>query len=209
MKRVTININGIVQGVGFRPFIHKLVENYKFCGWVRNTSDGVVCEVEGEKDKLLKFIDDIQIKAPKLAQIEKINYKLNDSLMNYKDFKIIKSKDNINSKFTLISPDICICDDCKRELFDKNDRRYHYPFINCTNCGPRFTIIKDVPYDRDKTTMKNFKMCSTCSREYKDINDRRYHAQPDCCSKCGPKVFLKTAVEMLWMGMQLIFAENS
>jgi hydrogenase maturation protein HypF len=185
---MVVEVNGIVQGVGFRPFIHKLVKDYRLNGWVKNTSTGVVIEVEGHDEMLKKFIDDIKFKSPKLAVIEKVSYEFFDNIKHYKKFEIIESTEN-DEKFTLISPDVCICDDCLRELFDKKNRRYKYPFINCTNCGPRFTIIKDIPYDRDKTTMNIFKMCDECSKEYTDIEDRRYHAQPNCCYSCGPEVF--------------------
>ncbi|WP_243404808.1 carbamoyltransferase HypF [Thermobrachium celere] len=188
LKRANIVVNGIVQGVGFRPFIHKLISEYELKGWVKNTSSGVVIEVEGELDKIHCFVEDIKIKKPKLSVIESINLTVYDELLGYNEFRIIEST-NDTTKFTLISPDVAICDDCLRELNDKNDKRYKFPFINCTNCGPRFTIIKDVPYDREKTTMNKFKMCDSCLSEYKDIEDRRYHAQPNCCFDCGPNIY--------------------
>lgn len=188
LKRLHLEVNGIVQGVGFRPFIHKLVEAYKLKGWVKNSSMGVIIEVEGEEDDLIGFSEDVKQKSPKLAVIEKMSAEFFDNLKNFQGFKIIKSTED-HERFTLISPDVCICDDCLRELFDKNNRRYRFPFINCTNCGPRFTIIKDIPYDRDKTTMKSFPMCTSCEGEYHDINNRRYHAQPNCCFDCGPELF--------------------
>lgn len=190
MKRLFLTVNGIVQGVGFRPFIHKLVQDYSLKGWVKNTATGVEIEVEGKEEILNKFIEDLQQKKPKLAVIESIDKQFYDKLNGYTDFKIIKSTSD-SSRFTLISPDVAICEDCLKEMMDINDRRYRFPFINCTNCGPRFTIIKDVPYDREKTTMKSFEMCEDCEKEYKDIEDRRYHAQPDCCYKCGPSLFYK------------------
>lgn len=189
MVRMEIHVNGIVQGVGFRPFIHKLVREYGLFGYVKNTSSGVIIEVEGDKNKLQEFTRDIKLKSPKLSVIENIDINIYDELMNYEDFKIIKSTNESNERFTLISPDVCTCEDCQRELFDKSDRRYRFPFINCTNCGPRFSIINDIPYDRDKTTMSEFIMCDDCSVEYKDIEDRRYHAQPDCCFDCGPELY--------------------
>jgi hydrogenase maturation protein HypF len=188
--RLEIKIYGIVQGVGFRPFIHKLVQTYDLNGWVKNTSTGVILEVEGERETLDNFIEDIEKKSPVLSVIERIETEEIQALMNYNGFEIIKSTETEQrDKFTLISPDVCICDECKAELFNKEDRRYKYPFINCTNCGPRFTIIKDIPYDRHKTTMQAFEMCQECKKEYTDINSRRYHAQPDCCYDCGPEVF--------------------
>lgn len=188
MKRMLLEINGIVQGVGFRPFIHKLVKENKLSGWVKNSSRGVQIEIEGEEESLHKFVFDIKDKKPKLSVIESIKTTVYDELVGYNGFEIVKSTQE-SERFTLISPDVCICDDCLKELLSKDDRRYRFPFINCTNCGPRFTIIKDIPYDRDKTTMKDFPMCTECSTEYKDIEDRRYHAQPDCCFNCGPRVF--------------------
>ncbi len=142
----------------------------------------------GSRPALERFVRDVPERAPKLAVIESVEAEYSDELRGFTGFEIRKSLQEA-VRNTLISPDICICDDCLRELFDKNDRRYRYPFINCTNCGPRFTIIKDVPYDRAKTSMSDFPMCPDCDREYRDIEDRRYHAQPDCCPECGPRVF--------------------
>jgi len=210
-KRAIIRVFGIVQGVGFRPFIHKLVSNYKFKGRVQNSTSGVTIDVEGEEKDLSHFIKDIPNKAPALAVIEDIAVDY-CQMENYKDFKIIKS-DCYQEGFVLVSPDVSICTDCYHELMDPDNKRYRYPFINCTNCGPRFTIIKELPYDRNKTTMEQFTMCEECSREYHDINNRRYHAQPNCCHECGPKLELsdsngnvqdkdplKTAVEKIREG---------
>jgi len=188
MQRAFIKVNGIVQGVGFRPFVNKLVEKYCLNGWIKNTSFGVEMEVEGDEENLKAFVHDIKNNPPKLAYIENLETEFFQDLKYYKEFNIIKSEE-YNNKFTFISPDVGICEDCLRELFDENDKRYQYPFINCTNCGPRFTIIKDVPYDREKTTMNQFKMCKDCLKEYKDIKDRRYHAQPNCCPECGPTLW--------------------
>jgi len=188
LERVLIHIHGIVQGVGFRPFIHKQVRAYRLAGTIKNTSSGVELELEGERAELERFIDDLPRKAPKLAVIERVETEFSAELKHFTDFEILQSKTEAQRN-TLISPDIGICDDCLRELLDPADRRYRYPFINCTNCGPRFTIIKDVPYDRAKTSMSEFPMCPDCDREYHDIENRRYHAQPDCCPDCGPHVF--------------------
>ena len=188
MERLSLKIRGIVQGVGFRPFIHKLVGSYGLRGYIKNTSSGVELELEGERAELERFVRDVPEKAPKLAVIESVEPEYSAELVGFTGFEIRQSKREA-SRNTLISPDICICDDCLRELFTPTDRRYRYPFINCTNCGPRFTIIKDVPYDRIKTSMGAFPMCPDCDREYHDIEDRRYHAQPDCCPVCGPRVF--------------------
>lgn len=185
--RANIKINGIVQGVGFRPFIHRQVSKFALCGWIRNTSEGVELELEGSADAIDAFLADLLPSAPKLAYIESLRSERFRDLKRYEGFQIIGSK-ALESRNTLISPDVAICEDCLRELFDPTDRRHGYAFINCTNCGPRFSIIKDVPYDRAKTTMAAFPMCEDCAAEYGDIEDRRYHAQPDCCALCGPQL---------------------
>lgn len=185
-KRCVIRVFGIVQGVGFRPFIHKLVNEYSLKGWVQNSTSGVTIDIEGEEEDLKRFIHDIPEKAPSLSVIENISAEYGE-VIGYKDFRIVKS-DCDEEGFVLISPDVSICSDCRSELLNPEDKRYRYPFINCTNCGPRFTIIKDLPYDRDKTTMAKFKMCPECDREYHDIENRRYHAQPNCCPECGPQL---------------------
>ncbi|HRU33353.1 MAG TPA: acylphosphatase, partial [bacterium] len=159
MNSKHIRVYGIVQGVGFRPFIYRLAKKYNLKGWVLNTSSSVEIEVEGEEDSIKAFINDIQTKKPPLARIERIETE-DIHFNNFEDFIIKESKED--SGYQLISPDIAVCSDCLRELFDPNDRRYRYPFINCTNCGPRFTIIEDIPYDRKNTTMKKFKMCRDC-----------------------------------------------
>jgi hydrogenase maturation protein HypF len=187
--RENIIIKGIVQGVGFRPFIHKLVQNYNLSGWVLNSNQGVEMDVEGKTEELNNFISDIKDKLPPLARIE--NIEVNQlPLMGYKGFSIKKSITKEENGFVLVSPDISICEDCLQELFDPRNQRFRYPFINCTNCGPRFTIIKDIPYDRGKTTMRVFEMCPQCQSEYENIEDRRYHAQPNACADCGPQVSL-------------------
>lgn len=188
MNRMNIEVYGIVQGVGFRPFIHKLAKKYNLNGWVKNTSTGVSIDVEGKESKLLRFSKDIEEKSPKLALIEDVVINMRNELKYYKEFNIIKSSSS-QKKFTLVSPDICICNECIEELFNKKNRRYKFPFINCTNCGPRFTIIREIPYDRKQTTMEEFPMCNSCLSEYIDIEDRRYHAQPNCCYECGPELF--------------------
>jgi hydrogenase maturation protein HypF len=186
--RKEIKINGIVQGVGFRPFIYGLANRYSLKGFVINNTEGVVVEVEGDEEKITEFIKTIQKESPPIAKIEKIKTSILP-VVGYEKFNI-RSSDEKERKFTFISPDISICDDCLTELFTPIDRRYRYPFINCTNCGPRFTIIKKIPYDRKNTTMEEFKMCSLCASEYNDPVNRRFHAQPNACEKCGPKVKL-------------------
>lgn len=183
-----ISVYGIVQGVGFRPFIYKLAKGYNLSGWVLNTSSSVEIEIEGAREDIEEFITDIKRKAPPLSRIEDI--KITEiKPNNYRDFVIKESEENLG--YQLISPDIATCKECIRELFDPSDRRYKYPFINCTNCGPRFTIIKDIPYDRKNTTMAKFKMCPECEKEYNDPIDRRFHAQPNACPVCGPKIWLE------------------
>ena len=187
MTAMRIEVKGIVQGVGFRPFVHRLVEKWGFTGWVRNTSDGAELELCGARGALLHFIEELKHNAPPLALIESVEFS-EVKPGNYAGFEIIASEAHERME-TLVSPDVGICADCRRELLDPHDRRYRYPFINCTNCGPRFTIIKSVPYDRASTSMSAFPMCPDCEREFGDIHDRRYHAQPDCCPECGPRCF--------------------
>ncbi|MGM0365740.1 MAG: carbamoyltransferase HypF [Actinomycetota bacterium] len=189
-RTYTVKILGIVQGVGFRPFIYNLAKNYRFCGNVSNTSEGVIVNINvRHKKDLYSFLDDIKNKKPRPAYIEKIEFRETDS-KQFNDFTISKSvKDS--QKFQLISPDLATCKDCLKDINNPNDkRRYGYPFTNCTNCGPRFTIMESLPYDRPETTMKNFTMCSHCAQEYNDRQDRRFHAQPIACSLCGPKLWL-------------------
>ncbi len=188
LARARIIVRGVVQGVGFRPFIYRLANDYELKGWVLNSTEGVVIEVEGLTNRLQEFIADITLQAPPLAVIEGVESSTLPPV-GYQSF-IIQASQEQEDKFVLISPDICLCPDCLRELFDPSDRRYRYPFINCTNCGPRFTIIKDIPYDRPKTTMAAFQMCPDCEEEYHNPNDRRFHAQPDACPTCGPRVWL-------------------
>lgn len=180
-----IKINGIVQGVGFRPFVHKLASQLSLTGFVRNTRRGAEISVEGSSFAVDEFIIALRENPPSLAFIESVSVKRSDTLLGYHSFDIAESEPG-DARRTLISPDVAVCDDCLREMQDARDRRYKYPFINCTNCGPRFTITKDIPYDRKNTTMADFEMCVRCGTEYGDIEDRRYHAQPDCCGECGP-----------------------
>jgi hydrogenase maturation protein HypF len=186
-----VHITGIVQGVGFRPFVHALATRLVLKGWVRNTSAGVDIEVDGPVGALDEFLLALRTEIPPLAHIDEIQIE-HISPNGYDQFSIIQSE-SIPDAFQPISPDVCICPDCLRELFDPQDRRYRYPFINCTNCGPRFTIIQDIPYDRPHTTMAGFPMCPDCSREYEDPGDRRFHAQPVACPVCGPQVWLETS----------------
>ncbi|MDO9566464.1 MAG: carbamoyltransferase HypF [Candidatus Desulfaltia sp.] len=183
-----LNINGIVQGVGFRPFVYQLASKYEIKGSVANTSSGVVIHIEGTKDNIESFCSDLTEKNPPLSHITDISIDL-EPVKGFKEFSIAQSIGQ-SACSTLISPDVSICYDCLTELFDPDDRRFHYPFINCTNCGPRYTIISDIPYDRPKTSMKHFKMCKMCQAEYDDPGNRRFHAQPNACEKCGPHIDL-------------------
>jgi hydrogenase maturation protein HypF len=186
-----IHITGIVQGVGFRPFVYGLALQKDLNGWVRNTSAGVDIEVDGQPAGLKQFIQALKDETPPLARIDSFEFS-DCPPTGFTSFKIVHSEP-VPGAFIPISPDVSICDDCLRELFDPENHRYLYPFINCTNCGPRFTIIQDIPYDRPKTTMANFEMCPICRTEYEDPLDRRFHAQPVACAVCGPKVWLENS----------------
>ncbi len=191
IQRFRYKIEGVVQGVGFRPFVYKIAKKHNIKGFVNNSSEGVFIEAEGKREHLDKFLLEFEISLPPLAKIDKITSTKID-LKGSSDFEIIESL-NTHTKYVSISPDIAICDDCLKEIRDKQNRRYEYYLTNCTNCGPRYTIIERVPYDRCNTSMKRFKMCDECEKEYKDPNDRRYHAQPISCHKCGPSLkFYKT-----------------
>jgi hydrogenase maturation protein HypF len=181
-------IGGIVQGVGFRPYVFRLAVRYGLRGQVGNTSTGVTVWVEGEAEKVDAFLRDLPQLKPPLARIVSIQISP-QPVSGYSEFSIIRSR-SADSRSALIAPDVAVCDDCRRELFDPADRRHGYPFINCTNCGPRYTIIEDIPYDRPKTAMRAFAMCPQCQAEYDDPHNRRYHAQPNACAACGPQVAL-------------------
>jgi hydrogenase maturation protein HypF len=183
-ERRKIEIRGIVQGVGFRPTVYRLAKIYDLKGSIFNDSKGVTLDIEGYSKNIDSFLEELKKNPPPLSNIEKIISK-DLKVENFREFKIIESEKGEEKK-TLVSPDIATCEDCKKELLDKDDRRYLYPFINCTNCGPRFTITKELPYDRKNTTMKKFDMCEKCRTEYEDPSMRRFHAQPNACGKCGP-----------------------
>jgi hydrogenase maturation protein HypF len=186
-----IQVRGIVQGVGFRPFIYNLALEYNLKGWVKNNSTGVEIEVNGDQASLNSFARNIETKAPPLAKINHIHIEP-VSPNGYTTFEILTSTSN-EGEFVPVSPDISVCEDCLKEFNDPLDRRYHYPFLNCTNCGPRFTIIKDIPYDRPLTSMAGFKMCQDCAAEYNDPVNRRFHAQPIACPDCGPRIWIEGA----------------
>lgn len=187
-ERYSIKVTGIVQGVGFRPFVYNLAKELFLNGWIINTGGGVEIEIEGLKTSLDTFMSRLRNDAPPLALISNIIFERLPYL-GYNNFKIENSKNACRSN-TLVSPDISVCQDCIGELFDTDNFRFGYPFVNCTNCGPRFTIIKDMPYDRPNTTMDSFTMCDKCRSQYENPADRRYHAQPVSCPDCGPKLNL-------------------
>ncbi|MCF8261128.1 MAG: carbamoyltransferase HypF [Melioribacteraceae bacterium] len=189
LTRCEVKVNGIVQGVGFRPFIYRLAHNFNLTGFVSNTNDGVIIEVQGEDNSVRDFIMAINNESPPLSSISTLSTKTLELNSLDEKFLIIKSSETLGNK-TLISPDVAICNDCISDISDKNNRRFHYAFTNCTNCGPRFTIIEKIPYDRKYTTMEKFEMCPECKSEFEDPINRRFHAQPNACPVCGPKVWL-------------------
>jgi len=188
---VHISVRGVVQGVGFRPFVYQLATKYNLKGWVCNTSEDVKIEIEGDGEAIEQFLLALREQAPPLAHINDITV-THHPLANYQSFEIRHSIAE-EGKYQLISPDIATCQPCLREILTPDDRRYRYPFTNCTNCGPRFTIIKDIPYDRPRTTMHHFQMCPECQKEYDNPLDRRFHAQPNACPRCGPTLELVDA----------------
>lgn len=197
MRHVHIHVTGIVQGVGMRPFVYREAIAHGICGWVLNAGDGVHIEAHAYAEAVDGFVAALSEHAPAAARVERVDIADLEpggwSTANEQGFHIVASQDQ-TAHTTLVSPDIATCDDCLRELFDPADRRYHYPFINCTNCGPRFTIIRSLPYDRAATSMDRFPMCPACAAEYANPLDRRFHAQPDACFDCGPHITWREAV---------------
>jgi len=196
--RRQIEVSGIVQGVGFRPYVYRLATGRHLKGTIHNTSAGVTIEIQGPAETVQDFVEHLPAEAPPLARITSVAVHdvpchpvqiCNTQIDGDQDFRIVHSYEGEEVR-TLISPDVAVCPDCLRELFDSKDRRYRYPFINCTNCGPRFTIIRDIPYDRPSTSMAIFPMCPACLAEYENPLDRRFHAQPNACWQCGPRVEL-------------------
>ena len=194
VEALDIRVRGIVQGVGFRPFVYRMAKKYLISGWVLNAADGVTIHAEGESKLLDEFVMELSDNAPAAAQVTEIDLR-EVPLEGFDTFEIRFSDEGAVDKTTLVSPELATCDDCVAELFNPNDRRFRYPFINCTNCGPRFTIIDRLPYDRPKTSMKAFPMCERCAAEYADPLDRRFHAQPDACFDCGPHVSWREGAE--------------
>lgn len=196
MRHVHIHVTGIVQGVGMRPFVYREAMAHGICGWVLNAGDGVHVEAHASGAAVDGFVAALSEHAPAAARVERVDVADLEpgtwDAANEQGFRIVASQDQ-TAHTTLVSPDIATCNDCLRELFDPADRRYHYPFINCTNCGPRFTIIRSLPYDRAATSMDRFPMCPECAAEYADPLDRRFHAQPDACFDCGPHITWREA----------------
>jgi hydrogenase maturation protein HypF len=186
--RAKITVHGAVQGVGFRPFVYRLATQLRLNGWVLNSSQGVFIEVEGPLDLVHEFVARLEKEKPPLAIIQSFESSFLD-IAGYQSFEI-RYSDDTGPKTALILPDIATCADCLRELLDPSNRRYRYPFTNCTNCGPRFSIIEELPYDRPNTSMRRFKQCPACEAEYRDPLNRRFHAQPNACSTCGPHLEL-------------------
>jgi len=182
-------VTGIVQGVGFRPFVYRLARNHNLAGWVCNTSRGVEIQVAGPPETLETFVRQLSADAPALARIEAVTA-LEAEPLSQEGFRILDSR-SLTGTEALIPPDVSTCGDCFREIMDPGDRRFLYSFTNCTNCGPRFTIIREVPYDRPRTTMAAFAMCPQCREEYENPEDRRFHAEPTACPRCGPRVWLE------------------
>jgi hydrogenase maturation protein HypF len=187
--RARIRVTGIVQGVGFRPFIYSLASRFGLTGHVLNDSHGVLIEVQGDPTTVESFAREIRPEAPPLSSVEEVDLDWIEEVPGERGFSISQSVSE-NTKRALVSPDVATCEECLAEVLDSDDRRYLYPFTNCTNCGPRLTIVKDLPYDRPLTTMSDFTMCPDCQREYDDPADRRFHAQPNACPVCGPSVSL-------------------
>ena len=190
--RAQLTVRGLVQGVGFRPYVYALAKKRALRGRVYNTTTGVQIDVEGDRCAIEQFVHDLKANPHPLARIDAVERYDSVALMRYADFRIVESL-VLSEALALIAPDIATCQDCLNELFDPTDRRYRYPLINCSHCGPRFTIIQDLPYDRHRTTMRAFAMCAACEREYNDPANRRFHAQPNACPACGPQLALLDA----------------
>ena len=184
LSRIRLEVEGLVQGVGFRPTVHRLTTQLSLSGFIRNTPQGAELELEGQPDQVAQFVPLLQQQAPVLARIRRVST-VSIPPTGEVGFHILPSVGE-HAPDTQVSPDVGICEDCLREMRTPGDRRYRHPFLNCTNCGPRFTIIQSIPYDRERTAMGAFPMCEDCQAEYTDITDRRYHAQPTCCPNCGP-----------------------
>lgn len=184
--RLRITLRGAVQGVGFRPFVYRLAKEMSLNGWVLNSASGLVVEVEGTSAELLRFEQRIEDERPK-ASVVNVHESEWLSVQGFTSFEIHHSETN-SAKSVNVLPDLATCAECRNELFDPENRRFQYPFTNCTNCGPRYTIVVDIPYDRPNTTMRDFILCPKCREEYEKPTNRRFHAQPNACPVCGPKL---------------------
>src|SRR5580692_4798360 len=196
--RQRFTVTGVVQGVGFRPFVHRIASDLGLTGFVGNDSGAVFLEVQGERTRVHEFGRRLRAQAPPLARIDTVSvHDIPADTARVREFRIAASKTttDANTFMTPIPPDIAACDDCVAELFDPHDRRYRHPFVTCTNCGPRFTIIRKLPYDRPATTMSAFAMCERCAAEYHDPANRRFHAQPIACPACGPALWFAAHTE--------------
>jgi hydrogenase maturation protein HypF len=192
--RAEIAVTGIVQGVGFRPFVYRLATRYGLVGFVRNMGDaGVQVVVEGERETIEGFVNSLREERPPLSRVDEIRISWGEARGEFERFEVASSERAGLGLPSVVPPDLALCDECLREMLDPSDRRYLYPFITCVNCGPRFTIIEELPYDRSRTSMRAFPLCADCAREYHDPSDRRYRAEPTCCPTCGPKVQLYSA----------------
>ncbi|HYN40228.1 MAG TPA: acylphosphatase, partial [Thermoanaerobaculia bacterium] len=188
MKRLRVEVRGAVQGVGFRPFVYRLATELGLAGWVLNDVRGVEIEVEGATEALDTFRARLETEAPPRAVVRSLSASWHEPA-GFRSFEIRKSTGG-GEKSVSVLPDLATCDECLAELNDPADRRYRYPFLNCTNCGPRFSIVRALPYDRPNTTMRGFALCAGCRREYEEPRDRRFHAQPTACPACGPRLAL-------------------
>ena len=186
-----VSVRGVVRGVGFRPFVWRLAERHGLTGWVRNADGVVEIHLEGSPGSLDAFVTELGDAPPPLAVVEDVSWRPED-VHGFPGFDVDVSVEGAAGD-RLVPPDAATCDACLRELLDPDDRRYRYPFINCTDCGPRFTIIEALPYDRARTSMRNFPMCEACRQEYEDPGDRRFHAEPIACPVCGPRIELRDA----------------
>ncbi len=191
MERRAITVRGQVQGVGFRPFVFRLACQLQLAGAVRNQAGEVHIEIEGEPDSLARFLDELTARAPPLARIEQLTCHRRP-LLGARRFTIEPSRPG-EREHVFISPDVAVCEECLAEMRDPADRRFGYPFLSCTNCGPRLTIVTSAPYDRQNTTMNGFAMCDKCRGEYENPADRRFHTQPIACPRCGPKLTLRAS----------------
>jgi len=206
VARKRIQIRGVVQGVGFRPFVYRIAQRLDIRGYILNSSEGVVIEAEADEDAVQQFVTALTSEAPSLAKIDAMEVSSIDP--TGEDRFTVHDSAAIAGRFALVPPDVATCDDCIRDFTTPGNMRYRYPFTNCTNCGPRYTIIRDVPYDRPNTTMDEFPMCPACQAEYDDPSNRRFHAEPNACPDCGPGLALVTS-EQLAQGAQVDFAVGS